>query len=270
MFSLVEYGLGKMLVGLGTFGDKLSEFTFDTIEEEPILEYEESIEEEPKEEIEEIEIQPYKKKIDCLTYLDKYFISSAKAEGIKYYVLDKIKTYNFNLYDITGIVHDDIEHIVSIELDKSYQIKNTTCTCEKHNCKHVYALVLKYIDTELNKNKKIYYMFKTRYLLTQFRNLYNQIIDNINIEENEDLYTRIKCYDKLITNYSEKEPCDYIYKEIEGHFNSLREMLLKLNKDLYNQIIIDVEFIDHDICSDLYNELVNEDYIEDILLDNLD
>ena len=42
------------------------------------------------------------------------------------------------------------------------------------------------------------------------------------------------------------------------------------DKDLYNKIIIDVEFIDHDICSNIYKELVNEDYIQDILLDHID
>jgi hypothetical protein len=113
-------------------------------------------------------------------------------------------------------------------------------------------------------------MFKNKYLLTQFRNLYNLIIENIDINSNEDLYTRINCYDKLINNYSEKDPNEYIYNEIKGHFNNLKDILDKLDKDLYNKLIIEVEFIDHDICADFYKELVNEDYIEDIMLDKLD
>lgn len=266
MFNLVEYGLGKMLVGISDLGDKITSFTFDELKEEPILK---KIEIKKSNNI-KIEVKPYKRKLDCLTYLDKYFTYDAKAEGIKYYILDKIQTFNYNLYDISGVVHDDIDHIVSIELDNSYQIKKTTCTCEKENCKHVYALILNYIDKEYYKNNKIYYMFKTKYLLTQFRNLYNLIIDNIDINENIDLYTRINCYDKLINNYLEKDTNEYTYNEIKGHFNNLKDILDKLDKDLYNKIIIEVEFIDYDICADLYKELVNEEYIEDILLDNLD
>ncbi len=95
-------------------------------------------------------------------------------------------------------------------------------------------------------------------------------IDNIDINENIDLYTRINCYDKLINNYLEKDTNEYTYNEIKGHFNNLKDVLDKLDKDLYNKIIIEVEFIDYDICADLYKELVNEEYIEDILLDNLD
>ena len=266
MFSLVEYGLGKMLVGIGSIGDKLTDFTYDELEEESELEYVEV--EEPKEI--HIEVEPYKRKLDCLTYLDKYFTFEDKAEGVKYYVLDKIKSFNYNTYDMSGVVHDDKDHIVSIELDANYQIKKTTCTCEHHNCKHVYALVLNYVDKELYGNNKIYYMFKTKYLLTQFRNLYNLILENIDINSNEDLIKKINCYDMLINNYSEKSADVFIYNEIKGHYTNLKDIIDKLDKDLYNKLVIEVEFIDHDICADFYKELVNEDYIEDIILDKLD
>ncbi len=57
---------------------------------------------------------------------------------------------------------------------------------------------------------------------------------------------------------------------MKNHYDNLKNILYKLDKDLYNELIINVEFINYDICSKFYLDLVNEDYIEDIYLDNID
>ena len=80
---------------------------------------------------------------------------------------------------------------------------------------------------------------------------------------------KIRIYDKLIDSYLERESSFDLYNEIEGHYNNLKDILVKIDKDLFNKIIIDVEFIDHDVCSEIYKELVNEEYIEDFSIDNL-
>ena len=103
MYNLLEYGLGKMLIGIGTFGDYLADFTFDTLEEEPKLEYNEF----ENHFNEENELKPYKEKIKYLTKFDKYFSHEVKSKGIKYYILDKIKSYNFNDNIISGIIHEN-------------------------------------------------------------------------------------------------------------------------------------------------------------------
>ena len=102
MLNLVEYGLGKVLVGISDLGDTLTSFSYDKLEEEPklILEPIELIE------VEDIEVMPYVKKLDYLTYLDKFFSYKAKADGIKYYILDKIKSCDINFYSIEGLLHD--------------------------------------------------------------------------------------------------------------------------------------------------------------------
>jgi len=264
MFNLVEYGLGKMMVGISELGDTLTSFSFDKLEEEPELKPE-TIE---IKEVEPIEVVPYVKKMDYLTHLDKYFSYKEKAAGIKYYLLDKIKTCNFDYYEITGFIHDRRDDKVSIKLDKNYNIVESKCSCKKPFCKHAYALVLKYYDEYLHNNKKIYYMFKTKYLLTQFKKLYDLIIENV--ELNDDLKPRISCYEKMINNYLEVEPSEYNYNEIYNHYCNLKETLYKINKETYSDILLKVEFIDYDICSSFYKELVNEDYIEDVLLDTID
>ncbi len=264
MLNLVEYGLGKMLVGISDIGDTLTSFTFDNIEEEPKL-IPEPIE---IQEVEEIEVMPYVKKIDYLTYLDKHFSYKTKSTGVKYYILDKIKDFKYGYYDIEGTIHDRTDHKVFIKLDSNYQIDHIECSCKEHNCKHAYGIVLKYVDETIYKHKKIYYLFKTKYLLTQFRNLYNEIIEHV--ELTDDLEQRIICYDKLINNYSERDPNKYTYNEVKNHYDNLKNILYKLDKDLYNELIINVEFINYDICSKFYLDLVNEDYIEDIYLDNID
>ncbi len=262
MLSLMEYGLGKMLIGISEFGDFLSEFTFDTLEDEPELKYDEE-----ELNVQNVDDNQYNK-IDYLTTFDKCFSESSKSEGIKYYVLDKIKSYNCNSNDISGVIQDDIEHIISIEIHDDKTIESS-CTCDEHNCKHIYAILLKYVDTEINKNYKIYYLFKTKYLLKQFRNLYNKIVTKVNLKDNIDLHMKIRIYDKLIDSYLERKPSFDLYNEIEGHYNNLKDILVKIDKDLYNKIIIDIEFIDHDVCSEIYKELVNEEYIEDFSIDSL-
>ena len=262
MLNIVDYNIKNALVGVSN--DIFTSFKYDNLEEEPKLIPE------PIEimEVDNIEVLPYVKKLDYITHLDKYFNYRSKTEGTKYYVLDKIKSINYSFYKIEGTVTDRKEDKVSIELDRNFNIVDTKCTCRRHFCKHAYALVLKYTDEYIHNNKAIYYMFKTKYLLTQFRNLYNLVLENVDITD--DIEQRIKCYDKLINNYSEKEPTEYNYNEIYNHYDNLKSILYKINKDLYSDILLNVEFIDYDIISKFYKELVNEEYIEDVLLDTID
>ena len=262
MFNLVDYNIKNALVGVSD--DTFTSFKYDNLEEEPKLIPE------PIEiiDVNNIEVIPYIKKLDYITHLDKFFNYKAKTEGTKYYVLDKIKECNYNFYSIEGVVVDRKEDKVSIELDKNFNIVDTKCTCKRHFCKHAYALILKYTDEYINNNKAIYYLFKTKYLLTQFRNLYNLLIEKI--ELTDDIKSRINCYDKLINSYSEKEPSEYNYNEIYGHYDNLKSVIYKIDKDLYRDLLLQVEFIDYDIISKFYKELVNEEYIEDVLLDTIE